>query len=197
MTFTRFIQKYDLPGAVVLLEGKRKVAPDDAPELIALGRKLTQYSRHMLFRSGNADGSDHYFSQGVASIDRTRLQVITPYTGHRQKTNLAYDSVSLEDLDVAAEELVYQTKSNTRIANLVDQYVAGNRNQFTIKAAYLLRDTVKVIGTDTLSPASFGIFYDDLSQPKSGGTGHTIRICENKNIPWIDQRVWMEWLRTF
>jgi len=195
MELNTFIQTYDWPQAVVLLEGKRKVLAADAPKLVELGALLARHTKHILFRSGNADGSDYLFSKGVVSVHPLRLQVITPYTGHRQKTNLAYDSISLDDIDMAAEELIYQTKSNMRVSNLVDQYVAGERTHFSIKAAYLLRDTVKVIGTDTLSPASFAIFYDDLKKPKTGGTGHTMQVCDNKSIPRINQQVWFDWLQ--
>ena len=79
---------------------------------------------------------------------------------------------------------------------LIDKYAAGDRGQFSIKAAYIIRDTVKAIGTETIPPATFGIFYDDLKQPKSGGTGHTMQICEQNDISIIDQSVWMKWLKT-
>ena len=77
---------------------------------------------------------------------------------------------------------------------LVEKYVAGARDKYSIKAAYIIRDTIKAIGTDEIKPASFGIFYDDLDNPKEGGTGHTMNVCEENNIPIIDQRVWFKWL---
>jgi hypothetical protein len=77
---------------------------------------------------------------------------------------------------------------------LIDQYVAGDRNPYAMKAAYILRDTVKVVGARGVSPASIGIFYDDLSDPMSGGTGHTMQVCLNNRIPLLDQRTWIEWL---
>ena len=52
----------------------------------------------------------------------------------------------------------------------------------------ILRDTIKAIGTDKIRPTTFGIFYDDLEKPKTGGTGHTMIICEQNNIPIIDQK---------
>jgi hypothetical protein len=96
MTLQEFIQQYDIPGSIVLLEGKRSVLEQDKNKLTALGALLANSTQHMLFRSGNADGSDQYFSEGVASVDYKRLQVITPYTGHRKKSNQAYDTVSLD-----------------------------------------------------------------------------------------------------
>lgn len=195
MKLSEFLQHYDKPGSIILLEGKRNVREEDREKLVKLGNLLAFKSRYMLFRSGNADGSDQFFSEGVAGIDDRRLQVITPYTGHRRKTNLAYDTVALDEIDLAAEaDVVYQSKSNKKTEKLIDQYVGGNRNSYAIKAAYIIRDTVKAIGAEGVPPAAFGIFYDDLLKPETGGTGHTMRVCRMNNIPVIDQRTWFQWV---
>ncbi|AXJ01367.1 hypothetical protein CYPRO_2118 [Cyclonatronum proteinivorum] len=195
MTLSEFIREFDKPEAIVLLEGKRKVAEGDKDKLKALGRLLTSKTRHMIFRSGNAPGSDQYFSEGVSAVNAARLQVITPYDGHRKKSNLAHDTYSLESMNITEEpEVLYQSKRNTKTEKLIDRYAAGDINRFTIKAAYIIRDTVKAIGTQGIKPASCGIFYDDLENPKTGGTGHTMDICEENNIPVINQTVWFTWL---
>lgn len=195
MTLNDFIKQFDKENAIVLLEGKRKVLEEDKQKLIALGNLLATKSKNILFRSGNADGSDQLFSEGVCAVDNKRLQVITPYSGHRQKTNRAYETIPLDKIDVAQEEeVVYQSKSNKKTEKLIDKYVSGARDQYSIKAAYIIRDTIKAIGTDEIKPASFGIFYDDLENPKEGGTGHTMRICEQNNIQIIDQKTWFRWL---
>ncbi len=49
---------------------------------------------------------------------------------------------------------------------------------------------MKVIGTAAIKPATFGIFYDNLINPITGGTGHTMKVCEQNNISVIDQNVW-------
>ena len=196
MTLNDFIKTYDVPGAVILLEGKRNVLEEDKEKLRNLGKILTLKTQYILFRSGNADGSDYYFSQGVSAIDSMRLQVITPYTSHRKKYNVAGDTVSLDDINMLNEpEAVYQSKMNKKTNKLVDQYVSGDRNRYSIKAAYIIRDTIKVLGTDSIPPATFGIFYDDLEKPKSGGTGHTMNVCEKNNIELISQDVWFDWLK--
>ena len=94
----------------------------------------------------------------------------------------------------AEQDVVYQSKSNKTMQKLVDQYIDGKRDRFSIKAAYIIRDTVKATGASGIKPATFGIFYDDLQNPKTGGTGHTMNVCEQNNIPVIDQSVWLEWL---
>ena len=195
MTLSEFILQFDKPGAIVLLEGKREVLEADQQKLTALGRMLAEKTQKMIFRSGNAEGADQFFSDGVTSVNPKRLQVITPYTNHRKKTNHAYETFSLEDINIAEEpEVIYQSKRNKKTEKLVEKYAAGDKNRYTIKAAYIIRDTVKAIGTYGIKPATFGIFYDDLSNPKTGGTGHTMDICVVNNIPVIDQQIWFNWL---
>lgn len=195
MTLNEFISQYDKENAIVLLEGKRKVLKEDQPKLEALGKLLASKTSKMTFRSGNADGSDLYFSKGVSNVDAKRLEVITPYTGHRKKQNQAYKTYSLDDVNLVNEaEVVYQSKNNKKTEKLIDKYVSGDNNRYTIKAAYIIRDTIKAIGTDEIQPATFGIFYDDLDKPKTGGTGHTMQVCEQNNIPVIDQTLWLKWL---
>lgn len=195
MTFSEFISRFDHENSIVLLEGKRNVLPADTEKLIALGRLLATSTRLMIFRSGNAAGADQLFSEGVVSVNAERLQVVTPYSGHRKKTNVALQTYSLEDMNLAGEpEVIYHSRGNKKMEKLIDQYVAGDRNQYAMKAAYILRDTVKVVGARGIGPASAGIFYDDLSDPMSGGTGHTMQVCVNNGIPLFDQRVWFDWL---
>ena len=43
-------------------------------------------------------------------------------------------------------------------------------------------------------PAHFAIFYDDLRTPEQDGTGHTMLMCKEKRVPYIDQKTWMKWL---
>lgn len=195
MTLQEFIEQFDKDNAIVLLEGKRNVLDADREKLVALGRLLALSTAKVTFRSGNAGGSDQLFSDGVASVDRKRLQVITPYSGHRKKTNQAYDTISMDDLNMAAEpEVVYQSKRYKRAEKLINQYVSGDKNRYSIKAAYIIRDTIKAIGTAGIKPANFGIFYNNLENPMAGGTGHTLDICKHNSIPVIDQTVWFSWL---
>ncbi len=195
MTFKEFISDFDKATSIVLLEGKRNVLEEDKEKLIVLGRLLASKTNRMIFRSGNAEGADQFFSDGVTSVNNKRLQVITPYSGHRKKSNQAYETFSLDDIDIAAKtEVINLSKTNKKTEKLIDQFVSGNKNRFTIKAAYIIRDTIKAIGTDQIKPATFGIFYDDLDKPMAGGTGHTMNVCKQNNIPVIDQRIWFNWL---
>ncbi len=195
MTITDFIQKYDKEGNIVLLEGKRNVKEEDKEKLVQLGRTLAGASQYMKFRSGNATGSDELFSRGVAMVDHSRLQVITPYANHRQKKNLAYETISMDDINIADENaVIISAKKNKKTKNLIDKYVEGDRGRFAIKAAYIIRDTVKVLGTSEIPPIVFGLFYDDLQDPMSGGTGHTMNVCIEHDTPILDQNGWFDWL---
>ncbi|HBI81665.1 MAG TPA: hypothetical protein DDY04_06955 [Bacteroidales bacterium] len=194
-TFEQFIEAYDKPGTVILLEGKRAVSPVDQGKLSEVGKLLARSTMHIIFRSGNAGGADFYFSQGVTQVNPSRLQVITPYRGHRAKNNLGFHTISLDDIDLANEPMViYHTRNSSNVSQLINSYLQCGNNSFTVKARYLLRDTVKVVGTSKLQPATLAIFYDDLAKPKTGGTGHTMRVCEKNGIPYIDQTVWFNWL---
>ena len=195
MNFAEFIERFDCPGSVVLLEGKRTVAVSDRPRLQALGQLLARRTRHILFRSGNASGADHWFSRGVAGVEPMRLQVITPYAGHRREDNRAGETIALDRIDLADEpELIAQSRLHAKTSRLIDPYLTGERNAVTIKAAYILRDTVKVLGTQDVKPAACALFYDNLDNPRRGGTGHTMAVCERNGVPVLDQRCWFQWL---
>jgi len=115
MTLKEFINQFDKDNSIILLEGKRNVLETDKVNLGLLGKLLASTTSKIIFRSGNADGSDQLFSEGVSLIDNKRLQVITPYTVHRKKTNRAYYTISLDEINVAAEpDVVYQSKSNKK-----------------------------------------------------------------------------------
>ncbi len=196
LSLADFKKKYDKKNSVVLLEGKRNVAKEDAGKLSELGRLLALNTRHILFRSGNADGADYLFSQGVAGIDSSRLQVITPYRGHRRKYILSDNVISLDDIDLSSEpEIIRQTCINKRYESLVGLYLSGKKDQSTVKAPYLLRDTLKVMGTKEMHKASFAVFYDDLEGEMSGGTGHTMFMCRQNKVPFINQKIWFDWLK--
>lgn len=198
MTLDHFISNYDMPGSVVLLLGKRDVLPEDKNLIEEIAALLTRSSKHLLFRSGNAGGADELFANGVASIDPERMEVITPYIGHRKKYADQYRNFSLDQIDLLTEpEILSYAKKNKTNQGLIERYEKGHRDKHGIKGAYLLRDTLMVVGAKSLCVprASFGVFYDDLSNPKNGGTGHTMKICDAIGIPYLDQRIWKEWIK--
>ena len=100
----------------------------------------------------------------MVSIDASRLQVITPYTGHRKKQNLASTTYSLDDINLVKEEtLVRYSKENKKMEYLINEYVTGKRNRNTVKASYILRDTAKVMGAKGIPPTTFAIFVEKHS----------------------------------
>jgi hypothetical protein len=195
MDIKEFIVTNDFEGAIVLLEGKRIVNSEDKELLISLGQLLAYQTKYILFRSGNAPGADELFCQGVSLVDRSRIQLVIPNKEHRKKSRIGIQAISLDEINLLNEpEIIFQSKSNLKTKNLVERYVSGHRDSITNKAAYIIRDTIKVIGTSCLQSANFGIFYDDLDNPFQGGTGHTMKVCEVNNIPIINQNTWKKWL---
>lgn len=127
--FNDFIEKFDKPGAIVLLEGKRNVKPGDEDKLIRVGKLLAENSTHITFRSGNAKGADELFTQGVCSVNPARMEVITPYTDHRKKTNHAGTTYALDKIDIVNEpQVIYQSKANKKNSGLIEQYASGATN---------------------------------------------------------------------
>lgn len=196
MTLTEFTTTFNKENSIILLEGKRNVLESDKEKLIQLGRLLATHLPLATFRSGNADGADFYFSQGVIQVAPERLQVITPYDKHREKQNNAYKTISLDQIDLINEpDIVYQSKNNKKTKSLIDKYIGGAKDRFSIKAAYIIRDTVKVTGTNSgIPPTTFAFFYDDLDNPKTGGTGHTMDICDRNKVPYLTQEDWLPWI---
>lgn len=195
MDFALFRQRYNRPDAVILLEGKRLVQEADAPALVALGKLLAAALPEARFRSGNAPGADALFAEGVCAVDASRMELILPYSGHRKKYSEGLSTLALDQLNLASEpQVVYHTAKHKNSRNPVQRYVDGKRDQSAMKAAYLLRDTVKVLGAAGIPAASVGLFYVDLQDPESGGTGHTMRVCRDMGIPLWDQTSWFRWL---
>jgi len=195
MDFNRFIATYDYPSSIILFGGKREVPPSDERSITQLGYLLASSSKRMLFRSGNAGGADELFSKGVSAVSNTRLQVITPYDGHRAKANVAYDTISLDQVNIASEpDVIGYSLRNQSSKSGVKSYARGIRDKYAMKGAYIIRDTVMVIGANGIPKANFALFYDDLANPMTGGTGHTMDVCKVAGIPSIDQKVWLSWL---
>ena len=74
-------------------------------------------------------------------------------------------------------------------------HLHGPSSAATSKATYLLRDTLKVTGSEALglAPAVLGIFFVNEAEPSGGGTGHTIRVCGVQDVPVATQTEWGSW----
>lgn len=197
MTFPEF-QKIveERPDGVVLLEGRRGIPASAGLQARELGRLLALRFPCLRFRSGNADGADRYFSEGVAGVDPGRLQIILPYAGHRQGSrypDARYESP--DSLPVLREDEVASTTigASPGIKRLVDYRKV--KGPMAAKAAYLMRDTMKVIGGAELADRPVcGLFYIDPADPMAGGTGHTIRVCRQEGVPVAFQDAWASWI---
>jgi hypothetical protein len=136
----------------------------------------------------------------VAAVDAGRLQYVLPNAamGRERRQANAY-TISVDAVPVVAEAgLATATASASPYTQrLVDFYVRDKWNTHAgAKAAYLMRDTLKVLGCVErgLRPASVGIFFVNAADPMSGGTGHTIRVCILQGVPVVTQTIWSRWL---
>lgn len=183
---------------VVLLEGTRALPKEDIPNLVHFAEKLTTVSPGTLFRTGNASGTDEAFAQGVANVNVFQLEYVVPYaTMRKSKLHKGGRIVSLDEVPGNEQIRLKEETVNSypSIDSLVDYYFkTGYKNRNTVKAMYLIRDTLKVIGSKGLNllPAAFGVFYVNLQKPLSGGTGHTIRVCEQNGITVSTQNEWLD-----
>lgn len=192
--FSDFIASIASP--IILLEGSRTVEEANKLKLIALGAKLASEFPNAVFRSGNATGSDSFFAEGVSQINPQQLELVLPNKRMIKSTN-GEKRISLKDLTDAEIKDVCEITKNATPANkaLIEYYEKGFQGSPRIKAQYLLRDALKVIGSKRLDfkTADFGIFYLNSTKKTGGGTGHTIRVCELQNVPALLQESWLSW----
>ena len=194
--FSQLVNSLERP--VILLEGKRRVLAEDEPRLAAIGAQLAAAFPQAEFRSGNADGADYLFAQGVAGVDAGRFAVITPTATHKQKNIPAgAKSYSLSDVtEFGALLEVSDNRDYRRLAQFYIDCLGKAKTPNSARGAYLLRDALKVVGSVELglAPANIALFYDDLAQPASGGTGFTMSVCRHCNLRLFDQSVWFSFL---
>lgn len=189
--FSQALKKAKRP--VVLLEGTRSLGREAEPRVEAFAAQLAQCFPNAVFRSGNAPGSDQAFARGVASVDVSRLEIVVPYTRHRlTERPTGARILSLDDIEDDAD----LGRLSLAASPLYEKLFASRAiNASAAKVKYLLRDTLKITGdtaTD-FAPATTGLFWVNPLKPKTGGTAHTIRVCEKMGLPLWTQDKWENW----
>ena len=189
--FSQAVEAQERP--VILLEGTRSLEREAEPRVEAFAAQLATRFPSVVFRSGNAPGSDQAFARGIASVDVSRLEVVVPYARHRFAERPAgARALSLDDIDDDAllSEL-------TLAASPIYQGLFSARaiNASAAKVKYLLRDTLKIVGDEKngFAPATAGLFWVNTFKPRSGGTAHTMRVCEKVGLPLWTQETWRNW----
>jgi hypothetical protein len=182
---------------VILVEGRRNIPELEAAAAFEVARKLALDFPRAVFRSGNAQGSDQAFCQGVASVDPVRIQIMAPYRGHRQKERFSGAKYFYpEDIP---ENMQQQIIRKTLLASPKHKSIVGRDNlppKVAVNASYLIRDTIKAVGCSRDFPRpDAALFYIDPSDPDAGGTGHTIRVCRLENVPVYFQDEWKGFLQ--
>jgi hypothetical protein len=185
---------------VLLVEGIRALPDGDRGAVVAMGRMLAMRLPQAVFRSGNAEGADSAFAEGVCAVDPGRMEYVLPSESMgRTRRHPGGRVVALDQLPRTAAGPIgeYTAKASPELKGLVRAYRSrGRRGPLGGKALYVLRDTLKVVGAlrAGLAPATAGIFYVNEADPMAGGTGHTIRVCRERKVPVVVQGVWRGWL---
>lgn len=182
---------------VVLLEGTRELPDGTAPVLSAFAERLARAFPHASFRTGNAKGSDEAFAAGVAAVDPRRISFVLPYSGHRkgqrpaESPAMSMDDVSGTWVGEVVDQTLRASPQYERVA--VNYRTAKTHPRQRATAQLILRDTLKVTGSDTIPAPVAGIFFAHSADPDRGGTGHTMRVCRARGVPVVTQSQWMKW----
>ena len=186
---------------VVLLEGIRALPDSDVELVRQFGRWVAERYPTAIFRTGNAPGTDTAFAEGVAAVAPERIQYVLPYTQHRKAWVASRaSSFALDTLPRVAERRLVDltTEASPKLGRLGELYATPTRGGAAgSKGAYILRDTMKVLGAPELglAPAKAGIFYANPDDPLAGGTGHTLRVCLLQGVPTVLQSIWSAWMK--
>jgi len=196
MTFAQFTNLvHQSENPVILIEGKRSIPEEYSIKASILTARLAREFPTLLFRSGNADGSDEAFSGGVARVDPSRLQIVAPYRGH--KRNKRHQSARYLYPDDLSPEWERDIVEWTLIATPAYRSLMAARNTnptLAAKARYIIRDTMKAAyRSEAFHTPVAALFYVNPEDPHAGGTGHTIRVCRNLGIPVLMQEDWEQW----
>jgi hypothetical protein len=177
------------------MEGRRTISSEGAHCATTFAQKLAREFPQLRFRSGNATGADAAFSAGVAQVDPRRLQIVAPYATHRKSARIAgtnYVSVEILTTEQESQIAAKTVAASPACKDLIE--TRGRNKAFAAKAAYLLRDTMKVVGhSEDFPKPRVAFFWIDPTKPHAGGTGHTIRVCRQEGIPCVFQNDWENW----
>jgi len=186
---------------VVLLEGRRDLREEDHRHLKKVAALLARKFPHVIFRTGNARGSDTLFAEGVCQVDSRRLEYVLPFRGMGAE-RAAADSPTLCLEDVSDElegkmRRMCQQASPLKRSLFQQPHWEIQERYDHFSAKYLLRDALKVTGDrlQGFAPATCAILYVEPGDPHAGGTGHTLRLCHLRGIPSFTQDEWFEWLK--
>ena len=182
---------------VVLLEGSRDLPAEVQAVMARLAEQVMKAFPTRIARSGNADGSDQAWARGVNAVAPERLQLILPVPGY--KRGAWADGNQTLALQEAPAEYAVAARELTR-----EHYTSGRRSGAAAydglpdyKQNYLDRDALKVLGVPDYrgrqQKAAAALFYLNPSKPGGGGTGHTLRLCEAKRVPYFLSEDWLGW----
>lgn len=189
-TFLEKISKYN--NDVILLEGTRDITAIESMLLTQSGRHLATLLPNSIFRSGNAPGSDQSFSFGVSEVEGSNIELVLPFNKHRSQQKNNTPNARIISLDELSADEINEVKSigmraNPRHISLLSLYEPGSKNLLSIKAAFLLRNVIKVTGVPSkgFRKAAAGLFQ--VNHQKQGGTAFSMNVSRYMGIECYTQ----------
>lgn len=177
---------------VIVLEGTRKLPEGKRAILKAFALELANKIPNATFRTGNAEGSDEAFAEGITSIYPEKLEYILPRKNNRSKYRHK-DSpfYSADELPLSELEKIIQLSNHASPKNaaMLNSALLNKKGKAYEIALYLIRDTLKICGSEhfNIAKADYAFFFVNEENPLSGGTGHTIRVCNLMNVKYKTQ----------
>jgi hypothetical protein len=177
---------------VILLEGTRQLPAEKRQALVDVGQRLAHgLSPGRSSAVATRPAPMKRLPQASPAVPGARLQLVLPTPGMgRSRRPASATCLALEDLPLAerhhlARESLAASPENHR---LFDLYLRGQSgNPAYAKAQYLVRDALKVHRQHrpcSSHPATVAlVFHPSTSTPTSGGTAHTVRLCERQEVP--------------
>lgn len=185
------------PKAIILLEGTRKLPDEKIVLLNEFAYELALKLPDAKFRTGNAKGSDEAFATGIIKLNPKKLEYIVPRknmrTKYRNQDSACYSADELPE-DELNKIVEISIKANPKNKKLILKGIENKKGKSYEIALYLLRDTLKVTGSQyfNLPKSDFAFFYVNEEQPLSGGTGHTINVCNALGVKYFTQNEFLK-----
>ena len=125
----------DQEQPTVLVEGTRQLPWQDWELVCRMGEFLARRYPAMLFRTGNATGSDEAFAEGVARVDPSRIQYVIPHPGMGRKRRYPQARTAvLADVPTTREgELASHTLAASPTS---DRLVQGKRDRSVVRRSH-------------------------------------------------------------
>lgn len=152
-----FLKKYNKFGCI----GRSDTLPrEDFMICFAIGQIIGNIDKYVL--SGNADGADNAFAQGINAISPASLTLFLPDKNH----NFGF---------IDSENEIIVDKNDEEWAKLAEEFHPHYRKMKPYVKKLFRRNAGIALNSDAI------IAFPNKSKSGWGGTGHTIRMAKSLN----------------